>query len=93
MKKIVFVILLMLFLTGCSNSVTLDFKDNINAKIDLSFTLDEYDNYSNLNEREDLISSIEAIRNDRGAFTNGSGGIFIEKSFINNNDYYHYLLI
>lgn len=89
MKKILFIFLIMFFLTGCDNSITIDFKDNINTKIDLSFTLNEYNNYSEIDEREELISSIEAIRNDKEAFINGNGELFIEKSFTNTNDYYN----
>ncbi len=83
----------MFLLTGCSNSVNFDFKDNIDMKINLSFTLNEYKAYSNRNSNpfsddEEARSSIEAIRNDSEAFINGNNVLLNEKSFINNGNNY-----
>lgn len=94
MKKMLVLILMVILLTGCSNSVTLDFKENINTKINLSFSLDEYKNamYKNSNELlddEEAISSIEALRTDeKDAFINGNTELYKENNFIVNNNYY-----
>jgi len=93
MKKILLIFCIMFLLTGCSNSVNFDFKDNIDMKINLSFTLNEYKAYSNRNSNpfsddEEARSSIEAIRNDSEAFINGNNVLLNEKSFINNGNNY-----
>ena len=93
MKKFLLIVCLVVFLTGCSNKVTIDFKDSINMQLDLSFTLDEYKAYSNrnsnsFNSNEETNDSIEAIRNDREAFINGNNALFKEKTFTNTNNNY-----
>ena len=84
MKKIIFIVLITILLTGCSNSINFDFKDNITTEVKLSFSLDEYKYYSNRNStkfsnNEETISSINAIRNDREAFITGNNNLFFEK--------------
>jgi hypothetical protein len=89
MKKLIFIFLILFFLTGCNNSVEFDFNEDIDANINLSFTLDEYKKYSDLEDEDELKSSIDAIRDDREAFVVGNHELFEEKSFINNNNYYN----
>ena len=93
MKKIIFIVLITILLTGCSNSINFDFKDNITTEVKLSFSLDEYKYYSNRNStkfsnNEETISSINAIRNDREAFITGNNNLFFEKYFTNNGNSY-----
>lgn len=90
MKKIVFIFLMLFFLTGCANSVELDFKEDIKARINLSFTLDEFKarlNEPNLSDAE-AKSRIESIRSFRNAFTDPYSDLLEEKNFGNNGRKY-----
>lgn len=65
MKKLLILLLFTLVLTGCNNTLSLDFNDKIDAKIELSFSLGDYMN--NVNEptnKENLIYSIDAIKSE-----------------------------
>ena len=90
MKKLVFIFLMLFCLTGCANSVELNFNEDINTKINLSFTLDEFKarlNEPNLSDSE-AKSRIESIRNFRNAFTDPYSDLLEEKSFGNNGRKY-----
>jgi len=91
MKKIVFIFLMLLCLTGCDNSVEFDFNEDIKAKVSLSFTLDEYKvrlDEQNLDD-EEVKSRIESIIDFRNAFTDPYSDLFEEKSFVNNGKDYN----
>ena len=90
MKKLVFIFLMLFCLTGCANSVELNFNEDINTKINLSFTLDEFKarlNEPNLSDSE-AKTRIESIRNFRNAFTDPYSDLLEEKSFGNNGRKY-----
>ena len=83
----------MFLLTGCNNSVSFDFNDNIDTKIDLSFTLSEYKAYSASKSNvfaddEEARSSIEAIRYDNEAFDSNNSSLLNEKKFITDGNNY-----
>ena len=90
MKKIVFIFLMLLCLTGCNNSVEFEFDEEIKAKVNVSFTLDEYKarldepNLSNA----DVRARIESIIEFRNAFTDPYSDLFEEKSFATNGKQY-----
>lgn len=91
MKKLVFIFLLLFCLTGCDNSVELDFSEDIQAKVSLSFTLDEYKarlDEPNLDD-EEVKSRIESMIGFRNAFTDPYSDLFEEKSFENNGNSYN----
>lgn len=90
MKKLVFILLLLLCLTGCNNKVEIDFNEDIKTKVSLSFTLDEYKEQldePNLDDAE-AKSRIESIIDFRNAFTDPYSDLFEEKSFMNKGKYY-----
>ena len=91
MKKLIFVFLMLFCLTGCDNSVEFDFEEDINAKVSLSFTIDEYKrsiNEENLDD-EEAKSIIESMIEFRNAFTIPYSDLFEEKSYVNNGNYYN----
>lgn len=93
MKKIILMFFMIFLLTGCNNSVSLNFNDNIDAQIDLSFTLSEYKAYSAnksnvFTDDEEARSSIDAIRYDNEAFDSNNGALLNEKKFITDGNNY-----
>lgn len=90
MKKLIFIFLMLFCLTGCDNSIEFDFKEDINAKVSVSFNLDEYKAYLNEDDLsdEEVKSIIESIIDTREAFDIPYSDLFEEKSYVNNGDYY-----
>ena len=86
MKKII-LILTLLLLTGCANTVSINFNNDINMNVKLSFTLEEYRYYLNRNSNETLSkeeasSAITALRTDElDAFIEGNSDTFKEKRY------------
>lgn len=94
MKKLILMFLAIFLLTGCSNTISFDFNDNIDAKVDLSFTLSEYKAYSAaksnvFSDDEEARSSIDAIRFDNEAFDSNNSALFEEKKFITDGNNYN----
>lgn len=90
MKKIVFIFLMLLCLTGCDNSVEFNFDKDIKTKVSLSFNLDEYKarlDEKNLSD-EEVKAQIESMIDFRNAFTDPYSDLFEEKSFVNNGKNY-----
>lgn len=61
MKKFILLITLLFIITGCSNSIVYEFKeDEINSNIEISFTKEEFENYMKENsEHQEENSEIE----------------------------------
>ena len=90
MKKLL-IILSVLILTGCTNVISVDFNENINTNIKLSFSLEDYKNNHNdskMISNDEARDSISALRSDIKAFTKTYDGIFTEKEFVVNQDNY-----
>ena len=90
MKKIVFIFLMLLFLTACNNSVELEIDEDIKTKVNLSFTLEEYKAHSNEPNLSDAEARarIQSIIEFRNAFTDPYSDLFEEKSFATNGKQY-----
>lgn len=91
MKKVIFIILAVLLLTGCNNSVDLKFDDKINTTINLNFSLDDYRNHSSESKYfsdDELKSQIEAIKNDNEAFSTGNNEPYNEIKYEENGNNY-----
>ena len=87
MKKILIVVLFVFILTGCNNVVSVDFNSNIDTKINVSFTLDEYKQYSgSLSDRENLDEEIDAIISEMRPISDNYDEMFKENS-MNRNGY------
>ena len=87
MKKILIIVLFVFILTGCNNVVSVDFNSNIDTKINVSFTLDEYKQYSgSLSDRENLDEEIDAIISEMRPISDNYDEMFKENS-MNRNGY------
>lgn len=62
MKKLLILLLFVFVLTGCNNSLKLDFNDNVDATIELSFNKDDYiKNVSSIGNETNFKYAIEDI--------------------------------
>lgn len=89
MKKLLIVLLFTLILTGCNNTISLDFNDKIDAKIELSFSLGDYMNHVNEpTNKENLKYSIDAIVSEARPLNNSYDELFTTAILNNTGDNY-----
>ena len=87
MKKLLIILLLCFIVTGCNNVVSFDFNDEIDTKIELSFTVSDFKKYTN-NKSDDIKDSIDAMIGDANPIVDSYDVSFIQKSFKKVNDNY-----
>jgi len=87
MKKLLIILLLCFIVTGCNNVVSFDFNDEIDTKIEVSFTVSDFKKYTN-NNSDDIKDSIDAMISDANPIVDSYDESFIQKSFKNVNDNY-----
>ncbi len=89
MKKIFILFISILLLTGCNNEIEIDFDNDIQTKINLSFSLNDYNKYTdNKLNNEELKMLVESIYSEARPINDSYDELFkINKSNIKGNNY------
>ena len=85
MKKCI-IILFCFILVGCTNKITLDFNDKIDAKIEFSFSEREYKILKG--DSEDISGEVEAIMNEIRPIKDSYDEVFEEVRYSDENNNY-----
>ena len=87
MKKILILVLFIFVLTGCSNSITIDFNDKIDTVIDLSFDKSDFEkNVRKLENSESLEYAVEDILIEARPIVDNYDEMFEKEYFKVNSD-------
>lgn len=87
MKKSLIILICCFILAGCNNTLSLDFTNQIETKVNFSFTANEYKEYRGA-DASDVSGEIEAIINEARPLNDSYDELFEEISYSGNNDYY-----
>ena len=87
MKKLIILLLFCFIISGSNNTLSFDFNDEINTKVEVSFTAMEFKEHSNI-KSEDVSKDIDAMINDARTIVDSYNESFIQKKFENKGDKY-----